>query len=81
MVCQEGSFLAVPPQIDAISTIGAGDSSIAGFLVAAMNRKTSKEMLAMAVSYGSAACLQKGTRPPKSENIARLLSQVTVQRI
>ncbi len=81
LVCQEGSFLAVPPQIDAISTIGAGDSSIAGFLVAAMNRKTSKEMLAMAVSYGSAACLQKGTRPPKSENIARLLSQVTVQRI
>ena len=34
LVCDDGAFLATPPDVKVLSTIGAGDSSIAGFLAA-----------------------------------------------
>ena len=34
LVCADGAFIAHPPKIKAISTIGAGDSSIGGFQAA-----------------------------------------------
>ena len=81
LVCEQGTFVATAPRINAISTIGAGDSSIAGFLVAEVNKKPPAEMLATAVAYGSAACMQKGTRPPKAEDVANLLKEIFVDKI
>lgn len=79
LVCADGIFTAKPPKIDAISTIGAGDSSIAGFLAAAKNGESSSERLKKAVAFGSAACLTEGTKPPKKEDIERLLPLVTLK--
>ena len=81
LVCEQGDFVATAPRIKTISTIGAGDSSIAGFLVAAVNKKKPQEMLKTAVAYGSAACMQKGTRPPRAEDVANLLKQISVSKI
>ncbi len=81
LVCSDGSFIAVPPKIEAISTIGAGDSSIAGFLSAAKDGKSAPEMLRTAVSYGTAACLTEGTRPPRSEDISHIFDKVSVMKI
>ena len=81
LVCEQGDFVSTAPKIEAISTIGAGDSSIAGFLVAAVNKKEPQEMLKTAVAYGSAACMQKGTRPPRAEDVANLLKQISVSKI
>ena len=76
LVCDDGTFVAKPPKIDAISTIGAGDSSIAGFLAAETNGLMSYEKLCLAVAYGSAACLTEGTKPPSAENISDILSKI-----
>lgn len=81
VVCEQGCFVATPPKIEAISTIGAGDSSIAGFLVAAANDRSPAEMLRTAVAYGSAACMQKGTRPPQSKDIADILEKIAVRKL
>ena len=64
LVCSEGTFIATPPKIDVISTIGAGDSAIAGFLEAERLDKSPMECLKNAVAFGSAACLTVGTNPP-----------------
>ena len=40
----------------AISTVGAGDSAIAGFLTAAVKGESSEGRLAWAVAFGTAAC-------------------------
>lgn len=80
LVCDQGVFVATAPKIQAISTIGAGDSSIAGFLAAAVVNKPSEEMLKNAVAYGSAACMQKGTRSPEPEDIAALLEKISVKK-
>ena len=80
LVCEEGAFVATPPQIQAVSTIGAGDSSIGGFLAAAIEGASGVEMLRRAVSYGTAACLTEGTRPPRAEDVLTVLPQVTVAK-
>ena len=74
LVCEEGTFIAVPPQVEVKSTIGAGDSAIAGF--AACPWDAAAEKLRWAVAYGSAACMAEGTLPPSPRNIAALLEKI-----
>lgn len=78
LVCGDGTFTAAAPKIRPVSTIGAGDSSIAGFLAAATAGKRAAECLKNAVAYGTAACLTAGTLPPAAEDIQRILAQVTI---
>ncbi|MBQ7292982.1 MAG: 1-phosphofructokinase family hexose kinase [Clostridia bacterium] len=72
----DGIFSAKAPLITALSTIGAGDSSIAGFLAAYSEGKSYAECLKTAVAYGSAACLTEGTKPPRKEDIKNLLLKI-----
>ena len=81
LVCADGCFVAKPPKIKAISTIGAGDSSIAGFMAAAAAGKDSAEMLRTAVSYGSAACMSSGTRPPMADDVSAIYEKVFVEKL
>lgn len=69
-------YIATPPTIHAISTIGAGDSSLAGFIAAASKGENAAECLRNAVAYGTAACLSEGTQPPTAEQIATIYPQV-----
>ncbi len=81
LVCSEGAFVAHPPKIKVLSTIGAGDSSIGGFLAAAARGADAAEMIRTAVSYGSAACMSAGTRPPEPDDVARIYANVTVEKL
>lgn len=71
-------YRARVPKIDVVSTIGAGDSSIAGFIASS---GTSEDRLRNAVSYGSAACLRDGTNPPLEKNIAEISKNVLIEKI
>lgn len=81
LATSEGVWLAESPAVEAISTVGAGDSSIAGFLAAVTDGKSVEQALCTAVAYGTAACLQAGTRPPLVADVARLLPAVRCERI
>lgn len=74
LACGDGVTTVSAPVIRPISTIGAGDSSIAGFLVGLSQDAPLPDCLRSAVAYGSAACLTKGTKPPKKEDIQTFLS-------
>ena len=69
---------AKPPRIKAISTVGAGDSMIAGFLAAAALGDAPENCLKMAVAYGTAACLTEGTLPPEPAAVKMIYRQVEV---
>lgn len=71
-----GDFSVSVPKVDVISTIGAGDSSVAGFIAAFAEGKSPYECLVNAVSYGSAACLTAGTNPPKREDVDAMRAQI-----
>ena len=78
LACAEGVFTANAPAVEVCSTVGAGDSSVAGFLAAAAAGAGALERLRTAVAFGSAACMTQGTRPPEPEEIARLISGIQV---
>lgn len=69
-------YFAKAPQVEAVSTIGAGDSMIAGFLAATADGEGNEGRLKRAVAYGTAACLTEGTQPPSAETVSSLLPQV-----
>jgi fructose-1-phosphate kinase PfkB-like protein len=70
--------MAKPPKVQAISTVGAGDSMIAGFLAAYSWGETLEKCLKRAVAYGTAACLTEGTLPPKPADVEQIYNQVEV---
>lgn len=75
----EGVFIAESPKVDVRSTVGAGDSSIAGFLAAIARGEDYPKALARAVAFGAAACMEEGSLPPSPTNIATLLGVISVK--
>ena len=73
LACEAGFFEVTAPKIQAISTVGAGDSAIAGFLAATLEGASPLDCLKRSVAYGSAACLLRGTQPPRREDVERFL--------
>ena len=73
-------YLAVPPAVEAVSTVGAGDSALAGFLAAAQSGRDAAGCLQNAVAYGTAACLTEGSLPPLSGDIAAILPRVRLEQ-
>lgn len=59
-----GVWHATPPPTTVKSTVGAGDSSLAGFLLAHTAGRSSAECLRTAVAYGSAAAGLPGSSLP-----------------
>ena len=81
LLTQDKAYIATFPQIDAISTIGAGDSTIAGFIAGAYVGESANECLKTAVSFGTAACLTAGTLPPQKEDIDKIYAQISVTEV
>lgn len=70
------------PAIDApLSTIGAGDSTVAGYIAASAKGCSVEEALRLACAFGTAACMSEGTRPPMPEDIKVILKRISTQEI
>ncbi len=80
LVCEDGIYTAVPPMVDVRSSIGAGDSSIGGFIAATLEGCAPDEALRRSVAYGSAACMTEGTLPPRACDIDRILSSIKLEK-
>lgn len=70
------TYTAVPPKIEAISTVGAGDSTIAGFIAAYIEEKDKAECLKIAVAFGTAACLSSGSNPPAYDTVKEIYGKI-----
>lgn len=81
LLTKEKVYIATCPVIKAISTIGAGDSTIAGFLAGAFAGENASGCLKTAVSFGTAACLTAGTLPPKKDDIEKIYAQICVSDV
>lgn len=69
LITAEGAWHGTSPDVPVRSTVGAGDSSLTGYLLAQSSGKSPEECLATAVAYGAAACAKAGTQPPTPEEI------------
>ncbi|MGH3333574.1 MAG: 1-phosphofructokinase family hexose kinase [Nocardioidaceae bacterium] len=64
LVTPEGAWHASPPPTKVVSTVGAGDSSLFGYLLGDLRGAPPAERLRVAVAYGSAAAGLPGTGIP-----------------
>jgi 1-phosphofructokinase len=64
LVDPTGGWLATPPPITPRSTVGAGDSALAGYLRAEVGGAEPPQRLQMAVAYGSSAAALPGSALP-----------------
>jgi 1-phosphofructokinase len=69
LVTADAVLHARPPRIRVVSTVGAGDSSLAGFLVADVAGADAEGRLARAVAYGAAAASLPGTAAPRPADL------------
>jgi 1-phosphofructokinase len=69
LVTRDGAWHATPPPTTVVSTVGAGDSSLFGYLLGDIRRRTPAQSLALAVAYGSAAAGLPGTTIPHPSQV------------
>lgn len=82
IACYEGMIYdAVPPEVKTISTIGSGDSMIAGILYALEQGMGIEEALRWGSAAGAATAMSTGSEIGCRSNVEKLLSEVKVTRI
>ncbi|MGP3705632.1 1-phosphofructokinase [Gordonia paraffinivorans] len=69
LVTRAGTWIATPPPVTPRSTVGAGDSSLAGYLIAQSSGAPAPDCLRHAVAYGSAAAALAGTASPTPDQL------------
>lgn len=69
------------PQISPLSTVGAGDSTLAGFVAEYMRSGDLKECMKNACACGTAACLVEGTEPPTIDKVINIKQNVIIEVI
>lgn len=77
LVTADGAWVGNPPPITPVSTVGAGDSSLAGLLLALTKNLEPAECLRHAVAYGSGATALAGTGVPGPEQVDLDRTQIT----
>ena len=76
------SYIITVPAIGRpVSTIGAGDSTIAGYLAGTVNGMSKTDALRIACAFGTASCLNEGTLPPQPAQIKDIFEKTTVREI
>ncbi|OPY49597.1 MAG: 2-dehydro-3-deoxygluconokinase/2-dehydro-3-deoxygalactonokinase [Methanosaeta sp. PtaU1.Bin060] len=79
LVADGKEYLGVPPAVKVESTVGAGDSSVAGFISGLVRGKDLKQCLKYAVAAGTATTLQQGTALCQMKDFQRIVAQVSLQ--
>lgn len=80
-VGEEGVFRAEVPKIDAVNTVGCGDSMIAGFALGLSEGLSLEETLRRASAISAAAAMREETGFFVMEDMEKLLPQIVITRL
>lgn len=81
MVCEDGVFRSVVPKIDAVNTVGCGDSMIAGFATGFEMGLSLQDTLKRAASISAAAALREETGFFVPEDMEKISSDVIIEKL
>ena len=81
LVCDNGVYRAVVPKIDAVNTVGCGDSMIAGFALGFENNLPIEETLKLASAISAAAALREETGFFVKEDMERILPDIKIEKM
>lgn len=80
-VGEEGIFRAEVPKIDAVNTVGCGDSMIAGFAVGMEEGLSLPEMLKKASAISAAAAMREETGFFVMQDMEKLLPEIKITKL
>jgi len=80
-VDDSGTYYARSPKVDVISTVGAGDSMVAGLIYALSLGQESEDVLRLGVACGSATATTPGTRIFTEPEARSLMDQISVKKL
>ncbi|MGB8541935.1 MAG: 1-phosphofructokinase family hexose kinase [Candidatus Acidiferrales bacterium] len=75
------AWLAQPPKLKAISTVGCGDTTLAGFAYAALQGLKGEEALKFATACGAANCLAEFEGRISPSDVQSLIPEVIVKSL
>jgi 6-phosphofructokinase 2 len=78
---EEKILKIIPPQVEIRSTVGAGDSTVAGLVLKLSQGYGIDEACRWAVAAGTAATLTPGTELCRREDVERLLPRVKIEQL
>ena len=81
VACEEGVYRAIVPKIDAVNTVGCGDSMIAGFALGLSEGLSIKETLQKASAISAAAALREETGFFVMEDMEQIFPRVEIKNI
>jgi 1-phosphofructokinase family hexose kinase len=74
-------WFAKPPLVKAVSSVGSGDATLAGFACAALNGWRGEEALRFATACGTANCLAEFEGRISASDVQSLIPQIQIQTI
>lgn len=80
-VSEKAVYRAVPPKIDAVNTVGCGDSMVAAMAVAIQRGMDTREMMRYACAVSAANAMNLETGYFRQEDFAAIYPHVTVEAI
>ncbi|GAB6137548.1 1-phosphofructokinase [Halanaerobaculum tunisiense] len=80
LITEEEVIRAIPPQVDPVSTVGAGDSLVAGMASSYMDDRPPEEMLRFAIAVSVATILQPGTETGELSEVKKWSDEVKIDK-
>ncbi len=80
LVDRENVIIATVPDVPVLSTVGAGDSALAGYLMAMVSGKNKEECVKSAAAMGTGSCMSEGTAGCDRVKYETVREHVTVTR-
>jgi len=79
LVTDEVRLLGIPPRVEVDSTVGAGDSFLAGFILAHSRGEAYESCLRLAMATGAAAAMTPGTELARKKDVEDILPGVEIK--
>jgi len=80
-VTSEGAWLSKPPKVEAINTVGAGDSTVAAMTLAIKSELPIDEILRNGAAAGTASTLTEGTATVNTDDFNRIFAGTKIEQI
>lgn len=81
VICESGIFRAEVPKINAVNTVGCGDSMIAGFALGLSERLSMEETLRKASAISVATAMREETGFYLKEDMEQIYPQVQIKKL
>lgn len=81
VVTKNKTIKAVPPFVKVQSAVGAGDTTLAGFVLAYSKKRPLEECVRLACASGAATAMTPGTELCHKEDVEKILPQVQITSI